>query len=175
MFAPTDKAFQHLGSFPQRLNLGLVHLHPSRRAVPACEVKGLPDGLGRDQPLIEPVNGLEGFGHAVPLDALASLAAPAAAGLALMLLAEQALTLGFIAFVGGLLLGSGEFGRLGFGLESCFRWGIDPARCGPGLGRWRVSRTPQIGIQGDTKEGVKGDAEVFGFGACSGVKGVWES
>lgn len=57
----------------------------------------------------------------------------------------------------------------------CFRWGLDAARCGPGDGRLKVSRTPQIGIQGDTKEGVKADSEVVGFGACSGVKGVGES
>ncbi len=178
MLPPAYERFQRFGSFPDGLYLALEHHHPRRRGFPARQVKGLAYALGSDQAIVQGVDGLDGFAHGVPLDALASLAGFAAfAGLALKLV-KVALAFGFVPFVGGLLLGSGEFGRLGLWSGFCFRWGLDSpggTRCGPGLGRWYVKRTPQIGIQGDAKEGVKADAEVIGFGACSGVKGVWES
>jgi hypothetical protein len=178
MLPPAYERFQRFGSFPDGLYLALEHLHPRRRGFPARQVKGLAYALGSDQALIQRVEGLGCFGHGVPLDALASLAGFAAfAGVALTF-CKEAFAFGFVLLVLGLLFGSGEFGRLGLVVASCFRWGFDSpgwTKCGPGLGRWYVNRTPQIGIQGDAKEGVKADAEVIGFGACSGVKGVRES
>jgi hypothetical protein len=180
MLAPAYERFQRFGSLPDGLNLALKHLHPRRRCCPRSQVKGLANALGSNQALIESIHSLERVGHAVPLDALASLAGFAAfAGLALGTI-KEAFAFGFVPFVCCLLFGSGKLCGLGFAfgfwLMLCFRWDLACpgwGRCGPSLGRWYVSRTPQIGIQGDTKEGVKADSEVVGFGACNGVKGVW--
>jgi hypothetical protein len=104
------------------------------------------------------------------LDVLASWAACAAfAGLALAALSTSEHAVALV--VESLFLGSGEFGRLaryGFGL-------LWFARCGPGLGLWKLRRTPQIGVQGNAKEGVNADSEVVGSGACSTVEGWWKS
>jgi hypothetical protein len=111
----------------------------------------------------------------VPLVALASSAAPAAAGLAL-LAPEEAFAFGFFPFVRGLLFSTGELSGFWVRLaESCFRWGLAIARCGPGSGRGSLSWCAQVGIEGDAKEGVKADSKVVGFSPCGGIKGNWES
>jgi hypothetical protein len=112
--------------------------------------------------------------HGFPPVALASLAAPAAAGMALA--SEEAFALGFFPFVDGLFFGSGELSGFWLRLaDICFRWGLAVARCGPGRGRGSLSRYAQVCIQGDAKEGVKADSKVVSFCPCGGVKGVWES
>lgn len=74
-------------------------------------------------------------------------------------------------------------------LGTCFRWAFDGRcrLCGPCLGRsifarcglvgerLRFSSTPQVGVQGDTHEGVKADPEVLGAGSGGSVEGVGKS
>ena len=38
-----------------------------------------------------------------------------------------------------------------------------------------VTRTPQVGVQGDTNEGIDGDTQIVRSGAGSSVEGVRES
>jgi len=106
MLRPPDQRFQCFGSFPDRLNLGAEHVNPRRSRLAASQVKGFADCMGCDQPVVELVHRFKELAHGVPPDALASLAAPAAAGMALA--PSEAFALGFVPFVDRLFFGSGE-------------------------------------------------------------------
>ena len=113
MIAPDDQGFKYLSSFADRLNLVAKHVNPWRRVTFASQVKRLADAVSHHQTLVQVVHRLANWAHDVPLDALASLAAFAAADLALVSLeAEQSISFQLLGFVLGLLFGSGEFGRL---------------------------------------------------------------
>jgi hypothetical protein len=173
MLPPANEYLKRLGSFSDGLYLGSEHMNPCGRFFAASQGKGFAQAVRMHQPGIQDTQRLFYFCHSAPFGALCSLALRAAGiALAFVQLFKEAFSFGFFALVDGLPLGSTELGRLW--LVPCFGW-LMGDRCGPGWGRCRVSRNPQVGIQGDAKEGVKGDTEIVGFGACCCVEGVGES
>ena len=118
--------FQRFGCTPDCLNLLAVHVDPWRGVIFPGNVQGLADAVSHHQTLVKDVHQLQNGPHLVPLDALASLAAFAAAGLALALLESgQLVELPFSLLVESLLFGSGELGGLppGWFHGFCFGWG----------------------------------------------------
>jgi len=173
MFPPVDEYLERLGSFTNGLYLGSEHMNPCRRFFAASQGEGFAYAIRLHKPHIERVEGFFYFCHAAPFGALFSSALRAADNaLTFVQLFKESFTFCFFALVDGLPFGSAKFGWLW--LDPCLGWVIGDW-WGPVLGRWRVSRNPQVGIQGDAKEGVKGDAKVVGFGACCSVQGVGKS
>lgn len=108
-----QQGFQNLRRLTDRLHLVAEHVNPWGRIPFASQVKRLADAVSRHETLIEGVDGLLNLAHGLPLDALASLAACAAAGLALALLESgQLVELPFSLLVESLLFCSGELGGL---------------------------------------------------------------
>lgn len=113
---PAHKALDRFRSFAYRLNLATKHLHPRRRVAIARQIKGLSNGISGNQPIIERIHGAQKRAHAAPPDALASLAACAAAGVALGLSwPEQGPAFPLFPFIDGLFFRTGELGALDFG------------------------------------------------------------
>ena len=111
MIALAQEGFQHLGSFADRLDLLAKHIDPRWGVMFPGDIQGLTNAIGHHQAGIKDVHGRANLAHGLPLDALASLAACAAAGLALSLSrSEQAFTFPLGFFVDCLLFRSGELG-----------------------------------------------------------------
>jgi hypothetical protein len=133
------------------------------------------------EPAIDPQPGrvktIREGAHAAPPDALAC--AGACAPLGLPLFALEALEPGELDPLGLCeLAGFASWETVRFdsfrALGSCFRWAFD-GRCGLTGDRLRLSRTPEVGVQGDADESVKADADSVGPGSGSGVEGVGKS